>query len=128
MCLLYCEDYITGKKFRVGSHHTLEACLGHSPTTHYVKGGAELPASLKQGHTGQDVETESGARHGHHQPTDIAQMAHVLATDEREDDVVVLLALVAINSSHLTRNKERKEDVSSSRRAAVNSASFHDIY
>ena len=35
-------------------------------------------------------------------------MTHVLAPNEGEDDVVVLLALVAVDSGHLTGSKMRE--------------------
>ena len=72
-------------------------------TTHNVKGGAEVSTSLEQWHASQDIQSKPSTRHGYHKPPDVTQVTYMLAPDEWEDDVVILLALVAINGGHLTR-------------------------
>jgi len=64
----------------------------------------ELETVLEQTDPGEDVETQPSSGHGDHQSPDVPQVADIVCPDKREEDVVVLLALVLVHSSNLVRH------------------------
>ena len=94
------------------------ATLHGSP--HQSECWLQLCAASKEAHTGQDDQTQPGPGHGHYQSTNIAQVAHMLGAYKRENDVIILLALVAIHCCHLGR-KDVGLSSKCSQRAATNS-------
>lgn len=69
---------------------------------------SELEAVLEKGDSGEDVEAESGTRHGHDQTAHIPQVTHGFGSDERKEDVVVLLTLVLIHCGHFVRSSNQR--------------------
>mmetsp|Transcript_29900 Transcript_29900/g.103322 ORF Transcript_29900/g.103322 Transcript_29900/m.103322 type:complete len:313 (+) Transcript_29900:696-1634(+) len=61
----------------------------------------ELGALSEERGPSEDVEPQSRARHGHDQAPDVAHVPHGLCAHEREEDVVVLLALVFVHGCDL---------------------------
>jgi hypothetical protein len=45
--------------------------------------------------------TEPGSRHGNDEASNVAEVTHVVGLDQRQEDVVVLLALVLVHGRDL---------------------------
>lgn len=73
-----------------------------------VEGGLQLSAGLEEGDTSEDIQTQPSPGHGHNQTTYVTQVPHILGPHQRQDDVIILLTLVAINSGHLGEGKRNE--------------------
>ena len=68
---------------------------------HQFECGLQLRATAEEAGPGQHIESQPSSRHGHYQSTHIPQMADVLGTHQGEDDIIILLPLVAVHCGHL---------------------------
>ena len=76
------------------------------PLAHQFECGLQLGATAEEAGPGQHIEPQPSSRHRHYQSTHIPQMADVLGTHQGEDDIVILLPLVAVHRGHLRANKK----------------------
>ena len=66
-----------------------------------LEGGLQLVAVGEQRQAAENIEAQAGTAHGYDEATNVSQVADRACTDEREQDVVVLLALVLVHRLHL---------------------------
>ena len=52
--------------------------------------------------------TEPGSRHGNDEASNVAEVTHVVGLDQRQEDVVVLLALVLVHGGDLVGQADER--------------------
>ena len=92
-----------GRVRLVGQQLQLGRSLGQQP-----EGRRQFETVGEERRPSEDVEAEPGARHGHHQTADVAQVADLARPHQRQQDVVVLLALVLVDRVDLGRPAQQR--------------------
>ena len=84
----------------IRGHHQLRG-----PGRQQSEGRAQFETVLEKSDSAENVKAQSGARHGHDQPTHVANVPHRFGSDQRKQDEVVLLTLETINRCYLNTSQ-----------------------
>lgn len=84
-----------------GEHLSGRDVQPQRPLHQLAERGRQLEAVPEQRHPCKHVQAKAGARHRHHQTTHVTQVAHGLCAHQRQQDIVVLLALVLVDCGDL---------------------------